>query len=71
VRDDLDRDPVAGVGVVDVPGEQAAEVGQVVVGRPEDAAASWQRAVALFDGLRDPQATSLRSRLSSLAQKPA
>ncbi len=40
----------------------------VQAGRSEDGAVSWQRAAALFDGLRDPQATSLRSRLSSLAE---
>jgi transcriptional regulator with XRE-family HTH domain/tetratricopeptide (TPR) repeat protein len=40
----------------------------VQAGRSEDAALAWQRAVALFDALSDPQATSLRSRLSSLPE---
>jgi transcriptional regulator with XRE-family HTH domain/tetratricopeptide (TPR) repeat protein len=40
----------------------------VQAGRSDDAAASWQRAAALFDSLRDPQATSVRSRLSSIAE---
>lgn len=35
-------------------------------GRRADAARSWQRATALFDVLHDPQAISLRSRLSLL-----
>jgi tetratricopeptide (TPR) repeat protein len=37
-------------------------------GRPGEATVSWQRAAALFDSLRDPQATSLRSRLAALTE---
>jgi hypothetical protein len=37
-------------------------------GRPRDATVSWQRAAALFDTLRDPQAASVRSRLAALTE---
>lgn len=37
-------------------------------GRAADAARPWQRATALFDALHDPQAISLRTRLSSLPE---